>query len=356
MAINRASQIQPKAKILMFGGYAVGKTINALQMPKPLLAVDTEKGSEHYKAFTGDFHAVNTRDLQLTEQLLAELENNGGKIPEKDDAGNPTGKEIQLTSLIVDSGSTIYDLVKDKYFRYYRKNNPFYNLEGADWGILKHHFKSNYIYRMLAMDLHMTLICREAKNYLEGSYMKRNLDEPFKADIEPSVLYDFDVVLHMQKTPSGIYRCEVKKTRLIDENGDSLLPEVIENIDRRTFMPWMIDLITQKKALSDNKKNTSVGTGANSSAAPIEVNVIKNKTAEELDRIKNEIKAILIDSKWDNDRVQNSLMDVVGVKSILIKEFTIDKAEKYLAYLRLIRDGNNIDQDETEPLEDEKVS
>ena len=50
-------------------------------------------------------------------------------------------------------------------------------------------------------------------------------------------------------------------------------------------------------------------------------------------------------------------MDVVGVKSILIKEFTIDKAEKYLAYLRLVRDGNNIDQDASiEPLEDEKVS
>lgn len=323
----------PKAKILSFGASGVGKTVHALKMPAPVLVIDTEKGTEQYGNFS-DFYVMRTRNLETTKQILAELYSNNYIIPKYDDNDKQIG-EVKLESVVIDSGSTIYDLVKSRYAKYYRKDDPFYNLEGADWAIIKSDFKGNYIYPLLALDLHVDFICREAKNYLEGTYMKINLDDPYKPDIEPTVPYDFDVILHLQKN-NGIYQCEVKKSRLLNEKGEQALPEVIKDIDKETFMPWIIDLATRKKSIERDK--------------PIEVrskNVVAKKADEKLDNIKAEIREILIGKKWSNEEVQNSLMETVGVKSILTKDFTLEKAEQYLAYLQtLIEQQDTVDQED----------
>jgi hypothetical protein len=320
--VQKAEKMPVYAKILAYGPMGTGKTINGLMMPSPVLAIDIEKGSVHYGG-AYDFYVQRTRNLAVIKNTLLELRENKCHIPVFDDNGNEVDK-VRINSLVIDSGSTLYHLVTQYWIQKFQRErrDPAYQLAGSDYTQVKSDFWINYINPLLDMDIHVYLICRRKNNYLPGTFMKINPENPYCPDIEASVPHEFDVVLHMTKDANDVYRADVDKSRVLDPKTRlSALPDVFENIDKDKFIPELIQFITKHKVYDrsgETKREMSAKTTADAM----------------LDDLRSEIYGLIERLGWDGNKGKDECIKVTGIASPRLKTFTLDKAQLFVDYLR----------------------
>lgn len=336
--IRKASQMPTWAKILAYGPTGTGKTVNGLMMPSPILAIDVEKGSVHY-GDAYDFYVQRTRDLNVIRQTLVELRDNKCYLIFRDDEGKETDR-VRIMSVVVDSGTTLYNLVNQRWIQKFQRDskNPAYKLEGADYTQIKNDFKFNFINTLLDMEVHVYFICQQAANYLPLTYMKVDASDPYRPDIEKSTPHDFDVVLQMEKHGDD-FRAVVKKSRIIDPKTRlNALPDVFEHVDKDRFIPELVEFITKKKVHNrsqDEKKQMEIKTNAEM----------------QLDDLRKEVYALIEKLGWEPKRAQEEMLKQIGCASPKLTTFTLDKAERFIAYLHeqlLLEEGGSDGVDNTE--------
>lgn len=180
---QRASSIEPKLKAFIWGGSGVGKTILALQFPKPVM-IDMESGSSLYgKSFK--FDVLSTTDPDQVIEAVRGLKHD--KHPYK--------------TLILDPITIFWEALQKKWSDIYLKRltgtkahkHEYYDMQPGDWGTIKGEYKE-LIQDLLAIDMNVIVIAREKTNYKDGEFMKV---AGVTFDAEKHTDYAFDTVLRL---------------------------------------------------------------------------------------------------------------------------------------------------------------
>jgi len=227
MIKDAATQEAEPVKVLFTAPSGGGKTSSvAYGAPKPLLAIDMERsgfsqlakeidGIQVFK--TSDPHMV----LALTQRLL-QLKAQG---------------QLPYKSVVLESGTVLYQ----KFKKYWKKQWGKTKLEPSEYEAPKDDFYE-VIENLKELDIHLFVTAHASDNYLKGSFMKLDAANPVKADCEKRLIHELDVHYILREVSKGVYKAELKKSRLKDAKGNNLLPDVIDKFDNRTLVSMIIEM------------------------------------------------------------------------------------------------------------------
>lgn len=178
---KKAGEIKtsPRLKAFLYGPTGIGKTIFALHMPSPCM-IDLERGSEWYLSKFPDLEYLSTQSIdEVNDAVLEKIKEPG-----------------TTKTLIIDSFTRYFELIKDKHLMRLRKrkNNPNYDMQGQDWGPIITEIKS-FTNKLLALDMNIIGIAQDKKQYSEEEFMK-----PIgtTSDTHKSIPFMFDTVLELK--------------------------------------------------------------------------------------------------------------------------------------------------------------
>ena len=193
---KKATAIQKRLKMLMYGGAGVGKTTAAISFPAPYL-IDTERGAE------------NAQYVEL-------LEKNGGAVFQSSDCEDVIAEVRSLLTLKHDYKTLVIDPLTVVY------NNMLDDAAlkvGTEFG--RHYGEANKSMKkllnlLLRLDMNVIITSHAKKEY--GSNLAV-LGQTF--DCYKSLDYLFDVVIEIQKTNTTKRNAIVKKSRIktLEENS-----------------------------------------------------------------------------------------------------------------------------------------
>jgi hypothetical protein len=195
----KAQPVTKRLKLLMYGAPGSGKTITALQFPRPVV-IDLERGTELYgKDFQFDVLNANTpEEVEAGIKFLIE-------------------NKHDYRTLVVDPYTILWQSLQAKWNDIFLKRraggkgfkHEFYEMQPRDWGTLKS--EDREICRMLArVDMSVVVTCHQKDLYAEGELMKKvgvTYDGPKGLD------YFFDTVVRMWRTPQGKFMGIAEKDR-----------------------------------------------------------------------------------------------------------------------------------------------
>jgi len=196
---EKASGIEKRLKIFLWGASGVGKTILALQFPKPVM-IDTEKGSELY-GDQFDFDVIRTNDLERISEAVSHL-----KFEKHD-----------YQTFILDPITLFWEGVVRKWSEMYldgkaadkTHDGKYYDLQPRDWIQIKQEY-NELLSDIISLDMNVVVTAREKPSYKDNAFMV-SAGETF--DAEKHTDYPFDVVLRLVLTDSGKHMVVVKKDR-----------------------------------------------------------------------------------------------------------------------------------------------
>jgi hypothetical protein len=180
---QKATSLQKRLKLFLWGDSGVGKTTLALRFPKPVV-IDLEGGADLYgDSFKFDVLKANTPDeiMAAVDWLLTQ--------------------KHSYRTLIIDPVTVYWDSLQKKWSDVFLKRNKgskgykyeFYDLQPRDWLTIKAEFKE-FIRKIIALDMNVIVTAREKTKYKEGSFMVA-IGETF--DGEKTLPYMFDTIVRM---------------------------------------------------------------------------------------------------------------------------------------------------------------
>lgn len=196
---QKASTMEKRLKLFLWGDTGVKKTILSLQFPKPVV-IDLEGGCDLYRdAFKFDVLKATTAD-QVSEAV-------DWLLTQKHD----------YRTLVIDPITVYWDALQKKWSDIFLKRNKsskgyrfeFYDLQPKDWMTIKAEFK-DLIRRLVALDMNVILTARQKTQYKEGSLMVAT-GETF--DGEKGLPYLFDIVVHLYIDEKGRFMGTCLKDR-----------------------------------------------------------------------------------------------------------------------------------------------
>jgi len=241
--IKKAGSGETYLKVLLTGASGSGKTTSIVYgCPKPALVIDLEDGTDQYgKVADFDvFHSTNHNEiLELTRELL-QLQ--------------AQGKELPYKSIAVDSGTVLYNSIKKYFIKQFAisEGNPDkFKLEATEYDAPKNIYYE-IIQNLKSLKTNLFITAHATDNYLKGSFMQIDPSNPIKPDIEKRTVHELDVHIILKQVGKR-YKAEVKKSRLVDKDGNNLLPAAIDNFDNRKLIPMLIELANKDKGFIENK-------------------------------------------------------------------------------------------------------
>lgn len=248
--VNIADFIEPAGmqeeylKVLFTGVSGSGKTSSVIYgAPKPLLVFDVEKGTSQYAKVTKFDLFQNSNDpnfdetdpkniLWYTEQLLA---------------AQRAGYELPYKSILLDSGTVLYDRVLDDHLKELRNDGKpnKKSLEPNEYRAPKRFFYE-IIENLKKLNVHVFVTAHASDNYLKGSFMQIDPQNPVKPDCDKRLIHEMDV--HYILSIHGKRRkAMLKKNRVVDAKGNNLLPDVIDNFNNFELIPMMVEMANKDK-------------------------------------------------------------------------------------------------------------
>lgn len=306
-----ASKQPQYLKLLLTGMSGVGKTSSVVfGCPKPLLVFDLERGAIQYSKVS-DFHVFQNDKakgfdetspdniLWYLEQLLS-VQKSGHQIPFK--------------SILLDSGTVLYNRILNDYLQELREDGKpnKRKLEPNEYAFPKAKFYK-IIRTLKQLNVHVFITCHASDNYLKGDFMRVDPSDPIKPDCEKRLLHEMDVHYILAKHGQR-FKATLKKSRLIDKQGKTLLAPVIDNFSNFDLVPMLIEMMNKDAGF--DSVGVDVGEGKNqistdtrlSQARENTLDLIKatNIGKDELDEILNDI----VDGKAINDLTYDELAKV----------------------------------------------
>lgn len=303
--VQKANKVERRIKALFWGTNGTGKSTTALGFEKPILVIDTEKGTEQYGGYY-DFDVFPSRDFKEIKDLVKEM----GKNP---DHGYKT--------IVVDSLTVFYDLLQADWFDKLTKknNNPLYRPDGKDWGLIKADFK-DFIDDLLLLNTHVVAIAHSKVNYKPGTYMEIDAFNPEKPSLPDDTPHYFDVNLRFSKDHRGQYTVETKKCRIINDTGKEALPPKTSNVNNQNFAKELIAYSNGSKIAPQTEEAMEENVAETYRAIP--------------DELKNQIYDLSKDLKWDKKTALKELEAKTGKKST--GELTYDEAVLFVNYMKSV--------------------
>lgn len=307
-----ASKEEQFLKLLLTGASGAGKTSSVVfGCPKPLLVFDLERGSIQYSK-VNDFQIFQNNKIPNFDETSPD---NILWFLEKMLVLQKTGKQIPFKSILVDSGTVLYNRILDDYLQELRNDGKpnKRKLEPNEYAFPKAKFYK-IIRTLKQLNVHVFITAHASDNYLKGDFMKIDPSEPVKPDCEKRLLHEMDVHYILGKYGSR-HKATLKKSRIIDKQGKTLLAPVIDNFSNFDLIPMLIEMMNKDVGfesvgveLGDGNKNEISNDTRLSQARENTLELIKasNVSKEELADIMKE----LVDGKKFNDLTYNELAKV----------------------------------------------
>jgi hypothetical protein len=290
--IKQAKQVTPKLKIEMYGKKGSWKTTSALESEGPILLIDREKGSELY-GIAYDFdplevdprdvkgvmtfgealytlnqqlNQINTQRAQLGEEgwhqqlqaLVAFYAQSPYNLPEHTHETFLRG-EFYWKTIIVDSGTWIYADLVEYYRQLFSKGSITYRLEPSDYQPIKKEWYK-FLDNLISLPCHVIVTAHRVENRkpkMENgkmNYMAIDPDKEWKPDLEKKNDHVFDNMIYMDYDDmTGEHWAIIEKSRIIDKDKNPILPPRIDNVDSRTFIPYLLGLVKSGKGIAQTK-------------------------------------------------------------------------------------------------------
>lgn len=186
---QKASTMDKRLKLFLWGDSGAGKTTLALQFPSPVV-IDLEGGADLYgDSFKFDVIRTTSPDdvMKSVDWLLTH--------------------KHEYRTLVVDPITVYWDGLQKKWSDIFLKRKTdskgykyeFFDLQPKDWMTIKQEWKE-LIRKLIALDMNVIVTAREKTKYREGSFMVA-IGETF--DGEKSLPYTFDSIIHMWVNGKG---------------------------------------------------------------------------------------------------------------------------------------------------------
>ena len=199
---QEAKEIGKRFKALIWGESGVGKTVLALQFPKPVV-IDTEGGTDLY----GDEFKFEVKKTTNPDEIIAAVD------------WLLTNRH-EFRTLIVDPITVFWEALQHKWSDIFLRRKKsgkgfhyeFYDLQAKDWLTIKSEWKE-FIRKLISLDMNVIVTAREKDKYAEssGTDFMRVVGETF--DGEKSLPYMFDIVIRMYLDEKGRRMASVLKDR-----------------------------------------------------------------------------------------------------------------------------------------------
>lgn len=210
---TQATKVDPKLKLLLYGGPATGKSYTALSAPGPVAVIDTEAGTVWYAGRPGlsEFHRLGSKTYAEIKHAIEYLRDDGTVYRD----GKPTADKFQ--TLVIDPITIVYAvLMEAQSLKVTAKRGEDADLAPGDWGKIKRPYKQ-LMTEIINLPMHVVITAREADQMTkQGSDF---VVTGQKADTEKSALYDFDTVLRLHKSANQ------RLYTVIKDRSDAMLPE-----------------------------------------------------------------------------------------------------------------------------------
>lgn len=186
---QKATTLQKRLKLFLWGDSGVGKSVLSLQFPRPAV-IDTEGGLDLY-GDQFDFHVIKATTADEVSEAIDWL------LTHKHD----------YRTLIIDPITIYWDALQKKWSDIFLKRNKgskgykfeFYDLQPKDWLTVKAEFKE-VIRKLIALDMNVIVTARQKTQYADGGFMKA-IGETF--DGERSLPYLFDTIVRLYIDEKG---------------------------------------------------------------------------------------------------------------------------------------------------------
>jgi hypothetical protein len=240
--ITDAGTGETKLKVLLTGESDSGKSSSVIfGAPKPLLVIDLERGTDQYSKISPFkiFPSKAPRDIVGLAQELSDAKRAGHELPYK--------------SVFIDSGTVLYKSIMQDVIQSFRDaGSPNkQTLEPNEYEIPKNIFYG-IIRNLIDADLHLFVSAHAADNYMKGTFMKVDPNEPIKPDCEKRLTHEMDVHLMFRKVGQKRH-VQIKKSRLVDKHGKSLLPAEIKNFDNFTLVGQLLEMANKDRGFEQEK-------------------------------------------------------------------------------------------------------
>lgn len=318
--IEPAEQMETILKVLLTAPSGEGKTSSVIYgAPKPLLVFDMEQGTGQY-AKVAKFDVFNNRKLKgfdptdpdnilrFTEQLLQ---------------AQAQGVEIPYKSMLLDSGTVLYNRIINDYLKQLRADGQpnKKKLEPNEYAFPKNKFY-DIIRNLKLLDINLFITAHASDNYLKSAFMKINPQEPIKADCEKRLIHEMDV--HYILTKKGKkHKATLKKSRIIDKNGNNLLAPEIDNFSNFDLIPMLFEMANKDKGYApDVDKN-------------VEKNTVRTDTklSQKIENIIEMVGALQL----SNEEAVKALGELTGKTNPY--ELNQEEAEKALSHFKGLMDS-----------------
>lgn len=181
--LQRASQVQRRFKLCVYGGPSTGKTILALTFPKPAY-IDMEGGVNWYIG-RKIIPEQNTEFLLKQTDMASEVLKVISEVEQcvKESPGT-------IETLVIDPVSVFWDALQDGFLKKLQAGNKNAEIKFNHWKQIKAPYK-RAITKLINLPVHLVLIGREAIKYKmekgqlieDGTTIQTEKDTPYIADI-----------------------------------------------------------------------------------------------------------------------------------------------------------------------------
>ncbi len=369
--IKQSKNVVPYLKIEMYGKKGSWKTTSALESEQPILLIDREKGSSTYGiAYDFDPYEVDPRNVKevmelgemlytLNQQLnqinlqrsslgeeqwqkslqqLVEYFSTQYQLPEHTHESFLNGKFYWKT-IIVDSGTWIYNDLVESYRQLFGKGSETFRLEPKDYQPIKKEWYK-FLDNLIALPCHIIVTAHRTENRkarMENgkmNYMAIDTENPWKADLEKKNEHVFDNIIYMDyDETTQNHWAVIEKSRIVDKDKNPILPPRIDNVDSRTFVPYLLSLV-------QGGKGRKLETRGNSNVARLD-----NRFENLLDKVNENIVTL----RWSSDYAMERFMESTGYGTLdeLRKDSeSIQKLNKLydltLSYLNSTQENDDI--------------
>lgn len=263
----------PRLKAMMYGTAGVGKTMAAIQMPRPYV-IDTEGGTEHY----GEIIERSRGVVFPTNSIIEVIDEVKTLMVERHD----------FLTLVIDPFTTLYETILEQGAS--EVGTDF----GRHYGFAASHCKR--LFNMLAhVDMNVIVTCHAKNEYGDGmKVIGRTFDGWRKLD------YLFDAVFEIIRPhDKGARRAIVRKTRL-GQFAD------MENFE------WSYDALVSRMGRDVLERTASQITFA---------------TPEQIDGMRQLLEAVKVDEGWLGRCLSKA-------NAARIEDLTTTQADKLLTTLK----------------------
>lgn len=241
--VKRAGSGDIWLKVLLTGGDGAGKSTSIIFGAEyPLLMIDPENKSDAY-GHLADFDSFTDDNplaiLNLTRELL-QIQYSGQPLPYR--------------TIGVDSGTVLWQRIKKYCLEYMKEksgNPDKFKIEFNENDMPKDIFYE-IINNLKRLNAHLIITAHAKDNYLKGTLMKIDPNNPIIPDVEKRLPYE--VHLHMILNKQGKkYKAERARSNILDKQKNHLIPAVIDNFNNSDLLKVVLEHARKETGFIESK-------------------------------------------------------------------------------------------------------